>query len=178
MPSLSKLFLIIIFFALSLGGCAKQPPPPSPEEQMRLFANDLAYQLESRGVQIIKAGETLALVFPTDQMFNPLSANFNPRYIDVLDTAACFIGLFETTLVKVSGYTNTEPTFRLNQVLSERQAQVVADYLFDRGIDARVVYSKGYGTQFPIAFPTTYEGRLKNQRVVVFFRFQPIKWGI
>ncbi len=72
----------------------------------------------------------------------------------------CIKGEFE-----VGGHTDNVGQPALNQTLSERRARAVAAYLVSKGVEARVLSTKGYGDTTPIGDNTTAEGKTKNRRI-------------
>ena len=69
--------------------------------------------------------------------------------------------------VVVDGYTDSRGSKALNEKLSKRRAQAVADALVADGIAADRVSSEGKGPADPAADNATAEGRDKNRRVEV-----------
>ncbi|MHB9057004.1 MAG: OmpA family protein [Paludibacteraceae bacterium] len=67
--------------------------------------------------------------------------------------------------LKVKGHTDSTGPESYNQVLSERRAQSVKDYLVKQGVSESVVSTEGYGETQPIATNDTAEGRQANRRV-------------
>lgn len=65
---------------------------------------------------------------------------------------------------EISGHTDNTGNERSNQVLSEKRAEVVRDYLIDLGISASRIEARGYGQHTPIASNQTEEGRRLNRR--------------
>jgi outer membrane protein OmpA-like peptidoglycan-associated protein len=53
----------------------------------------------------------------------------------------------------------------MNQTLSEKRAQAVADQLISLGIDGSRLTSKGWGENKPVAVNNTAEGKAANRRV-------------
>lgn len=92
-----------------------------------------------------------------------------------------FIGLNEVVqLMKddaglklyVDGYTDNTGKPATNQVLSEKRAASVADYLSSKGVGAARIVSAGHGQNDPIADNKTAVGRAKNRRVVLKLDYQ------
>jgi len=73
-------------------------------------------------------------------------------------------------LIEINGYTDNKGEESDNLKLSEDRAQVVAEYLIEKGIDTLRIKSTGYGSKKPIADNNTPEGRLKNRRVEFVFK--------
>ncbi|OOZ35681.1 OmpA family protein [Solemya velesiana gill symbiont] len=67
----------------------------------------------------------------------------------------------------IIGHTDSVGFEAYNQGLSERRAQVVADYLGSLGVSSNRMATKGMGESQPIADNGTEEGRAKNRRVEI-----------
>ena len=67
--------------------------------------------------------------------------------------------------IQVIGHTDSTGKAAYNQMLSEKRAKSVADYLVSQGVDGAILSSKGMGMNSPIADNRTAEGRAKNRRV-------------
>ncbi len=65
----------------------------------------------------------------------------------------------------IEGNTDSVGPEAYNQVLSERRANSVRDFLVSRGVPANRLNVAGYGETRPIASNATAEGRAKNRRV-------------
>lgn len=71
--------------------------------------------------------------------------------------------------VEISGHTDDVGTDADNQILSERRAEAVRNYLVENGIAAELLTTKGYGESRPVATNKTAFGRRKNRRVEIKF---------
>lgn len=136
-----------------------------PERNRRI-----AYLIQ-HGVKILHVGETITVVLPSDCVFYPDSANINPCFQELLRIAAEYIFCYEKESVRIAAYTDCQCSSFRNQVLTQAQAQVVAKALWCAGIDARLLYAVGYGSNFPIASNATQVGRAQNRRVEICFRY-------
>ena len=65
---------------------------------------------------------------------------------------------------EISGHTDTIGTKQYNQVLSEKRARSVFDYLLVKGVAISRMTSKGYGDSKPVSKNNNEEGRSKNRR--------------
>lgn len=128
-------------------------------------------RFQARGIQLIQVGDYVKFVLPSDYFFLSHSATeLDPRYTCGLDMVASFICGLEKMNLKVAGYTDDEDCHLRNLALSREQAQVIANYLQRRGVDARVLYATGYGECVPVACNTTCKGREMNRRIEITFR--------
>lgn len=89
------------------------------------------------------------------------SARLSPAMAKLLDAVVpCIKGPYE-----VSGHTDNVGGDVPNQVLSARRAQVVASFLISKGVDAKLLSSKGYGRAVPLGDNATEAGRTSNRRI-------------
>ena len=130
-------------------------------------------ELSYGNVQLVQVGEDIMLVLPSHNFFYANSSHLNEKYFSVLDYIAKFINNYETTMIKVAGYTDSTGDPLRSIALSRQQAQNIAQYLTSRGVNARYVYATGYGSDYSIATNSTEEGRRSNNRVQISFRQIP-----
>ena len=112
----------------------------------------------------IEQGQTIPmrlLTFATD------SFSLRPAVYTYLDELYEFLVETPTVTIEVGGHTNNQPKDDFADYLSTERAKSVANYLIDKGIDAKRVQYKGYGKKQPLVPNTTPEGRKTNQRVEV-----------
>jgi len=87
------------------------------------------------------------------------------------DSAGLLDHLIETALrcptinIDVAGHTDANGTDAFNQMLSEKRAQAVTDYLVKAGLPAGRFTAVGYGSTQPIASNDTDEGKARNRRI-------------
>lgn len=91
------------FFLLSviplLGGCASHDAQnvqhnAAPGSSLAQLKQKDIQTLEANGVQVIRVGETYRLVIPSDDLFNPNSANLSDDPSPVLNTVARLLNVF------------------------------------------------------------------------------------
>lgn len=88
--------------------------------------------------------------------------------VAILDQAIDALKRYPEIKVELDGHTDSVGTDQYNQGLSERRAQIVADYLTSHGIDSsRIVAVKGFGESQPIDTNATKEGRARNRRTEI-----------
>lgn len=66
--------------------------------------------------------------------------------------------------VEIAGHTDDANTDKYNQILSERRALAVVQYLVDQGIDQERLVAVGYGESNHVADNDTEEGKQRNRR--------------
>jgi len=75
-----------------------------------------------------------------------------------------FLLLNPTIGVEISGFTDNTGSPEHNQLLSQRRAQSVVEYLVNRGIGNKRLKAAGYGEMKPLDDNDTEEGRALNRR--------------
>ncbi len=70
-----------------------------------------------------------------------------------------------TAKIEIEGHTDAEGLPERNQLLSQRRAQAVADYLVGVGIAADRLTAIGFGAERPVAPNDTAANRAKNRRI-------------
>jgi OOP family OmpA-OmpF porin len=78
-----------------------------------------------------------------------------------------------TTNIEVAGHTDTDGDNAANQVLSEKRAQAVVEYLVKAGLPASRFTAVGYGSIQPVAVNDTDEGKARNRRIEFVVKEQP-----
>lgn len=170
--------LVWVLAALLLSGCATRQslykPAPKPTTVAGIRRADIA-ELRGYGVQVIQLGETFRFVLMSDAVFNPDSANIRPEYRFILNTLAELINTYDKDDVQVAGYTDDQGNVPRQQALTTRQAQVIANFLWDKGIDSQLTYAVGFNRENAVDWNSTAHGRHNNRRVEISFRFYPEK---
>ncbi len=116
---------------------------------------------------ILKADSLIVL---GDLLFETNRSDLRGEHFTALDSLAKFLQRHPTLQIEVTGHTDNTGAERHNVALSTRRAQVVAEYLIDRGaVFERVTY-EGFGSSQPIADNGTESGRSKNRRVEILIR--------
>ncbi len=95
------------------------------------------------------------------------SSEIDPRYHGELDDVARVLSANPGIRVRIDGHTDASGATEYNEMLSERRARAVRDYLVSAGIAADRVDYAGLGESRPIAPNSTREGRAMNRRTEV-----------
>ena len=118
------------------------PPVPSVE------ANSLLITLDS------------GILFDVDKY------DVRPEAKRALASLATVLKEADVKAFEVDGHTDSDGGDKHNQILSEKRANAVKDFLTSQGIVAEITI-KGYGESRPIASNDTPEGKQKNRRVEI-----------
>ncbi|MCG6533145.1 MAG: OmpA family protein [Syntrophales bacterium LBB04] len=90
--------------------------------------------------------------------------NIKKLYIPELDQHIAYLKQHSSSPVTVEGHTDSKGTDEYNQKLSERRANIVRQYLIEKGIASSRIQVVGYGERKPIADNNTEQGRAINRR--------------
>jgi outer membrane protein OmpA-like peptidoglycan-associated protein len=67
--------------------------------------------------------------------------------------------------IEISGHTDNSGSFEVNQILSQKRAESVRDYLLYLGIDRNRIFTIGFGDKKPVVSNKSERGRILNRRV-------------
>ena len=123
--------------------------------------------LRGTGVNVQKRGDQIVLELPSDVNFAFDKYDIQPRFYGVLNAVSRTLAKYPATCVDVNGHTDAIGSYAYNQVLSERRADAVADYLSGHSVTGARLHVQGFGKTEPIASNATIEGRAANRRVAI-----------
>ncbi|HET9452110.1 MAG TPA: OmpA family protein [Aggregicoccus sp.] len=119
-----------------------------------------------RQVKVKEEARGLVLTLSGSVLFRSGSADLLPSAKRRLDEVARALQKASNPLV-IEGHTDSQGGEALNEELSNRRAEVVRDYLIDRGVEGDRIRALGLGESRPVASNGTPEGRANNRRVEI-----------
>ena len=147
------------------GVATAAPMPPSPEVGMAAAPGPAAAEALSEKV-----------TFDTDTFFDFDKSLLKPAGKAKLDTLAARLADSSVEVVVAVGHADATGPATYNQLLSERRARAMVDYLRDKGLPPDRIFNEGKGETEPIASNASKAGRAKNRRVEVeVVAIRPIK---
>jgi OOP family OmpA-OmpF porin len=132
------------FGEVALDGCPRQAPTAAVMKTLNDYAKTILFDT---GKDSIKAASEAVLVNITAILKEYPNSKFH-----------------------LDGHTDSTGAAKSNQVLSERRANSVRDFLIANGIEADRLTSAGYGEDKPIDNNKTRTGRKNNRRVEVILK--------
>lgn len=99
--------------------------------------------------------------------FEVAKAEIQPGSFAMLDELADYLKRKPLVRIRIEGHTDNQGSDAQNQLLSERRAKAVMNYLIGKGISQSRMTAVGKGEAVPIADNATEEGRAKNRRTEV-----------
>jgi outer membrane protein OmpA-like peptidoglycan-associated protein len=100
-----------------------------------------------------------------DVLFDSAQYTLKPAARERLARIAGIVTGYPELMFEIEGHTDSTGSDEYNQVLSEKRAASVRDYLVDAGVSINNVIARGYGKTRPIAENTNAAGRKLNRRV-------------
>jgi outer membrane protein OmpA-like peptidoglycan-associated protein len=121
--------------------------------------------LEGTGVRVVRNGNEITLVMPSNITFATDSATLSPDFGDVMHAVALVLIEYDKTIIEVMGHTDSTGSDAHNLDLSRRRASTVGNHLIGEGVMSARVLTAGFGEQYPVSTNDTTEGRRLNRRV-------------
>lgn len=112
--------------------------------------------------------EANSLLITSDSgiLFDVDKYDVRPEDKEVLKNLATVLKEMNVKNFEIDGYTDSDGSDEHNQVLSEKRANSVKNFLVSQGVTAEIT-TKGYGESKPVVSNDTAEGRQKNRRVEI-----------
>jgi OmpA-OmpF porin, OOP family len=100
-------------------------------------------------------------------LFDTNKATFKKESIEILTSMTAIFKEYPESDFVIAGHTDSVGTDEYNQLLSERRAAAVRDYLISNGINADRLTTVGFGEGKPVDTNKTAAGRKNNRRTEV-----------
>jgi len=133
--------------------------------KMDKAAAELRRDLE--GAKVERVGEGIKVTFASGILFATNSASLTPEAAGNISQLAETLQKYADTKVVIEGHTDNSGSDAINQPLSQRRAQAVANSITSSGVDVSRITATGYGSTQPVADNTTAAGKATNRRVEV-----------
>jgi outer membrane protein OmpA-like peptidoglycan-associated protein len=153
---------------------AAQQQAQSDAEKARQAAEEAIRQKEevrqrllSQLNQVLETKDTprgLVVSMP-DVLFSTNQYTLKAGARESLARIAGIILAYPDLRLEIEGHTDSTGTAEYNQVLSEKRAGTVRDYLVDKGVGINTMIARGLGESDPVASNDSAAGRKLNRRV-------------
>lgn len=131
---------------------------------------ELRRMLVGTGVQVQQRGDRIQLIMAADVTFNTNQADVRSGFYPTLNSVATVLRKYNKTSITIVGFTDDVGGDAYNQVLSEKRARSVGDYLIGQHVSPARIFTQGMGKRYPIASNDTARGRAENRRVEITLR--------
>ncbi|MCH9756821.1 MAG: OmpA family protein [Gammaproteobacteria bacterium] len=170
---------LILIFLVFLGACQTTPTPSIIRDESRLPEQvalgdseiiALEKRLIGRGIQIVSVGQNYLLSIPAASLFGDQSPQLTWESYDELNEVACYLRQFRKVGIDVTAYTTRYVSTKREHALSRARAEEVANYLWSQGVDARLLFTQGMGSDKPIVMAARSGDKSPNARIEITFR--------
>lgn len=175
-PLKSHIVAMPLLSAFILAGCVSQSKYDALDaqnQQLQQQVTSLSSQLADKDAQITRLQGAIKYTVNSDLLFASGSWQMSARGQQIIARLAQKLAPLQQNKIVVNGYTDNasigqalqQQGVTSNQVLSEKRADSVMQYLISQGVKSDLVSAKGFGSANPVASNDTAEGRAKNRRV-------------
>ena len=169
--------LLVVPFGL-LSGCVwKSDYDALQEQNNQLQAQNATnrQQIASLDQQVTRLQGAIKYTINSDQLFAPGSWQMSNQGKQIIARFASQLASTQTNPIVVNGYTDNTPIgsslrkkgVTSNEMLSQKRAEAVKDYLISKGVNAELVTAKGWGEAQPVAPNDNARDRAMNRRVEI-----------
>ncbi|HHJ19937.1 MAG TPA: OmpA family protein, partial [Gammaproteobacteria bacterium] len=114
--------------------------------------------------------DTIKLNLSSEVSFDTNSAAIKPSFYSSLNKISGVVNQYDQTAIRIVGHTDSRGSDEYNQILSEKRAEAVSNYLNAQGVSLSRITTVGMGESQPIADNSTASGRSQNRRVEIFLK--------
>ena len=172
----TSLVLAPSFGAILMAGCVSRGAYDELQAQYQQSQQQnamLTSRVANESAQISRLQGAIKYTVDSDLLFAPGGWEMSARGKQVIGNMATKLASTQRNKIVANGHTGNAPVgpglqlrgVTSNQMLSEKRAQTVADFLVTQGMDPGLVSAVGHGDHDPIASNATAQGRRKNRRV-------------
>ena len=121
------------------------------------------FNLVNKDIELknIKVGSNITL---RNVFFNSGKWDVKSDSYAELDRLVALLSDISSLKIEISGHTDNVGSVSFNELLSQRRADAVVNYLAGKGVDKNRLSAKGYGQSKPVDSNNTAEGRALNRR--------------
>ena len=125
--------------------------------------------------QVGRLQNALKYTVNSDLVFRSGSWEMSPQGEKLIAKLVPQLAPYQRTKLVVNGYTDNAPISKplqrrgitSNEVLSQKRAEAVMEYLISQGVKPDMIAARGLGEAQPVASNATAKGRAQNRRVEV-----------
>ena len=142
-------------------------------QQLQQQVSSLSAQVNAAQTQVGRLQSAIKYTVDSDLLFPPGGWEMSAAGKDVIGKFTTRLAPTQQNKLVVNGYTDNAPVGRelqrkgvtSNQILSQKRAENVMEYLVSQGMQPSLVSAVGHGDADPVASNKTPQGRAKNRRV-------------
>ena len=159
-----------------LSACVSQSKYDQLEAQFQQVQQQnaaLSNQVAADKAQICRLQGAIKYTVNSDLLFRPGDWQMAERGKQIIAGFAAKLAPTQQNKILVSGYTDNAPIgpalqrqgITSNEILSQKRAENVMEYVVSLGVKPDLVSAQGFGDSNPVASNDTAQGRAQNRRV-------------
>jgi chemotaxis protein MotB len=165
-----RLIVVSLLSTTMLTGCVVWK---SDYDKLQAQNQQLQGQVAADQQQISRLQGAIKYTVNSDLLFASGSWEMRPQGQQIIANLAKKLAPTQQNHLLVSGYTDNAPIgpalqqqgVTSNEVLSQKRADAVMQFLISQGVKPDLVSAKGFGDASPVAPNNTAQGRAQNRRV-------------
>ena len=142
-------------------------------QQVQQQNSALSAQVAADKTQICRLQGAIKYTVNSDLLFPSGGWQMNDRGKQIIANLAAKLAPTQQYKILLSGYTDNAPVGRAlqregitsNQILSQKRAENVMEFLLSQGVKPDLISARGLGDADPVAPNDTAQGRAQNRRV-------------
>jgi len=156
-----------------LAGCVSQQKYDSLDAEYQQLNHTMSAEVATNQMQITRLQNAVKVTVNSELLFPSGDWQMSVEAQQTIGKIVPILAPNQQTKIKVNGYTDNVPIgpglmregITSNQVLSQKRADNVMQFMISRGVNPSLVSAQGLGETDPMASNDTPEGRAKNRRV-------------
>ena len=162
---------VVPLATLMLGACVSQ----SAYDALQAQNQQLQAQVAADKAQICRLQGAIKYTVNSDLLFPSGGWQMSDRGKRIIASFAAKLAPTQQNKILVSGYTDNAPIgpalqrqgITSNEILSQKRAENVMDYVVSQGVKPDLIAAQGFGDTNPVASNNTPKGRAQNRRVAL-----------
>jgi chemotaxis protein MotB len=158
---------------LVLAGCVTQRKYDAMEERYRQLNQTMSTEIAADQARITRLQNAIKITVNDELLFPSGDWDMPAQAQQTIGKMAPILAPMQQTKIQVNGYTDDVPIgpgltrqgITSNEVLSQKRADNVMQFMISRGVKPSLLSARGFGEAEPVASNDTSEGRAQNRRV-------------
>jgi chemotaxis protein MotB len=158
---------------LLLAGCVSQQKYDTLDTQYQQLNQTMSAEIAANQMQITRLRDSIKVTVNNELLFPSGDWQMPAQAQQTIGKIVPILAPKQQTKILVNGYTDNVPIgqglmrqgITSNQMLSQKRAETVMQYLISQGVKPSLVSAQGFGEANPVASNDTPEGRAQNRRV-------------
>jgi chemotaxis protein MotB len=168
--------MLPLMASVLLSGCVSQSRYDQLQAQYQQAQQQnaaLSSQVAADKAQICRLQGAIKYTVNSDLLFPSGGWQMSDRGKQIIAGFAAKLAPTQQNKILVSGYTGNAPIgpalqregITSNQILSQKRAENVMEYVVSQGVNPNLISAQGFGESNPVASNNTAQGRAQNRRV-------------